>query len=70
MLRIGNLVGLAVGGLLGYLGSFDIDTSLGSAKVPFYVAMGATFGWLAGAIPHARRPGEPQSDRDPDATGT
>ena len=55
MLRRGNIIGLVVGGLIGYLCSFDIDTSLGSAKVPFYVAMGATFGWLAGSVFHMSR---------------
>jgi hypothetical protein len=58
MLRTGNIIGLVLGGLVGYLCSFDIDTSLGSAKIPFYVAVGATFGWLIGAVFHARKPDE------------
>src|SRR5262249_54375794 len=65
MLRLGNIIGLAVGGLLGYLLSFDIDTSLGQAKVPFYIGMGALFGWLSGFVFHVRQPGEPsQTSRD------
>jgi hypothetical protein len=55
MLRLGNIIGLVVGGLIGYLCSFDIDTSLGTAKVPFYVCMGATFGWLTGSVFHQRK---------------
>jgi hypothetical protein len=57
MLRLCNVIGLAVGRLVGYLCSFDIDTSLGSAKVPFYVGMGALFGWLTGFVFHVRQPG-------------
>jgi hypothetical protein len=66
MLRLGNVVGLAVGGLIGYLCSFDIDTSLGGAKVPFYVSMGALYGWLIGFLFHMRPSGEaPAAGRDP-----
>jgi hypothetical protein len=65
MLRLGNVIGLAVGGLVGYLCSFDIDASLGSAKVPFYIGMGALFGWLAGFVFHNPRPGgRAAGDRD------
>jgi len=31
MLRRGHVIGLAVGGFVGYLYSFDIETSLGAA---------------------------------------
>jgi hypothetical protein len=55
MLRRGNIIGLVAGGVIGYLCSFDIDTSLGSAKVPFYIAMGATYGWLTGSMFHTSR---------------
>ena len=61
MLRLGNVIGLAVGGLIGYLCSFDIDTSLGSAKVPFYVGVGAVFGWMTGFVFHSPQPGGPSS---------
>jgi hypothetical protein len=65
MLRLGNVIGLAVGGLVGYLCSFDIDTSLGSAKVPFYIGVGALFGWMTGFVFHIRQPaGGPRGDRD------
>lgn len=53
MLRLGNVIGLAVGGLVGYLCSFDIDTSLGAAKVPVYIGIGAVFGWITGFVFHA-----------------
>lgn len=61
MLRLGNIVGLVIGGLIGYLCSFDIDNSLGSIKLPFYISVGATFGWLAGSVHHWSQPGESQS---------
>jgi len=54
MLRLGNILGVLIGGLIGYLASFDIDTSLGAAKVPFYVGSCALLGWLTGSVFHAR----------------
>ena len=55
-MRPTNLIGLTIGGLIGYLCSFDIDTSLGVAKVPVYIAMVALFGWLASFSFYTRRP--------------
>jgi hypothetical protein len=60
MLRPGNVIGLVVGALIGYLCSFDIDTSLGPAKVPFYVGVGAVFGWMVGLSFYPRQPAEPR----------
>ena len=51
-----NLIGLMIGGLIGYLCSFDIDTSLGAAKVPVYITIVAMFGWLASISFYRRRP--------------
>jgi len=56
MLRLANIIGLVVGGLVGLVCSLDTDTSLGSTKVPFYVGMGALFGWLTGFTFHFRPP--------------
>jgi len=55
MLRMVNIVGLVVGGLIGYLCSFDIDTSLGTGKGPAYVGLGALYGWLTGFLFQLRR---------------
>jgi hypothetical protein len=48
--RLAPLIGLAVGALLGYLASSDLDTSLGAAKAPLYVALGAVYGGLVGMV--------------------
>jgi uncharacterized membrane protein YfcA len=58
-MRAANLIGLTIGGLIGYLCSFDIDTSLGAAKVPVYIAIVAIFGWLASFSFSRRRPDDP-----------
>jgi len=57
MLRLGNMIGLVVGGLVGYVCLFDIDTSLGSAKVPFYIGSSALWGWMVGFAFHPRQSG-------------
>jgi hypothetical protein len=68
MFRLGGIIGLAVGALLGYLASSDIDTSLGAFKVPVYIGMGALFGWMSGMVFHMSRPREPAAvSRDQDA---
>jgi ABC-type uncharacterized transport system permease subunit len=54
MLRRAHIIGIVIGGLIGFLCSYDIDDSLGSAKVPVYIGMGALFGWLAGFVPYTR----------------
>ena len=56
MLQLGNVIGMAVGGLVGCLCSFDSDTSLGAAKVPVYVRIGVVFGWMTGFAFHAPPP--------------
>jgi hypothetical protein len=55
MMRRWHIIGIIVGGLIGFLCSYDIDDSLGSAKVPVYVGIGAVFGWLAGFVPYTRK---------------
>ena len=52
MFRLGSIIGLAVGALLGYLASYDIDTSLGAIKVPMYMGVGAFGGWMTGMLFH------------------
>jgi hypothetical protein len=59
MFRLGGIIGLAVGALFGYLVSSDIDTSLGAAKVPVYIGIGAVFGWMSGMVFHMPRPCKP-----------
>ena len=54
MFRRGHVIGIVLGGLIGFLCSYDIDDSLGSAKVPVYIGMGAFFGWIAGFVPYTR----------------
>jgi hypothetical protein len=54
MLRRAHIIGIVVGGLIGFLCSYDIDDSLGSAKIPVYIGMCAFFGWLAGFVPYTR----------------
>ena len=55
MLRLGSIIGIVLGALGGFLASLcDIDTSLGSFKTPFYVAIGVTFGWMGGMVPYMR----------------
>jgi hypothetical protein len=48
--------------VLGYRASSDLDPSLGAAKVPLYVALGALFGGCVGMIcrqpVHHDRPNE------------
>jgi hypothetical protein len=67
MMRLGNIIGLVVGGLVGYLCSFDIDTSLGSAKIFFYVGLGAIFGWMTGFVFYLRQTGGTPAAADRDA---
>jgi hypothetical protein len=50
MLRFAPVIGLGVGAVLGYWASSDLDPSLGTAKVPLYVALGALFGGLVGML--------------------
>jgi hypothetical protein len=66
MMRAANLIGLTSGGLIGYLCSFDIDQSLGAAKVPIYIAMVAAFGWLASFSFSRRHEDQPLAGRGAD----
>ena len=57
MFRMGSIIGLVVGALLGYLASSDIDASLGKIKVPMYMGIGALFGLMSGMVFHMSRTG-------------
>jgi len=69
MFRLGSIIGLVVGALLGYLASYDIDTSLGAIKVPVYIGIGAFGGWMSGLIFYMSPPGsQAVASRDAELT--
>ncbi len=69
MFRIGSVIGLVVGGLLGgWAASLMADKSeLGWATVPFFAVFGASGGWMAGHAAYTTRSGGGTRGRVSDA---